>query len=116
MDPSINKEEHMDVDQVTCHFNCPFKDVIIMEILCRLPVRYLVQFKCVSKLWNALISDPYFVNKHLNHAKNDPHAPKLLLCKSSFVDYTTSIYSCPLSSIQLIDKLQNLIPLQALKS
>ncbi|KAM3379596.1 F-box protein [Capsicum galapagoense] len=97
--PPINREEQMDVDQVTCHFNCPFKDDIIMEILCRLPVRCLVQFKCVSKLWNAIISDPYFVNKHLNHAKNDPHAPKLLFCEISLADYTTSIYSCPLSSV-----------------
>ncbi|PHT56091.1 hypothetical protein CQW23_04577 [Capsicum baccatum] len=99
MDPS----EQMDVDQVTCHFNC---DDIIMEILCRLPVRYLV----LSKLWNALISDPYVVSKHLNHVKNDPHAPKLLCCKISLADYTTSIYSCPLSSVQLGDKLQKLDP------
>ncbi|KAM3288200.1 hypothetical protein P3S67_021630 [Capsicum chacoense] len=70
---------HMDVDEATCHFNCPFQDDIIMEILYRLPVRDLVQFKCVSKLWNALISDPYFVNKHLDHAKNDPHSQKLLI-------------------------------------
>ncbi|PHU26521.1 hypothetical protein BC332_04853 [Capsicum chinense] len=93
----------MDVDQVTCHFNC---DDIIMEILCRLPVRYLV----LSKLWNALISDPYVVSKHLNHVKNNPHAPKLLFCKISLADYTTSIYSCPLSSVRLGDKLQKLDP------
>ncbi|KAM3205369.1 F-box protein like [Capsicum annuum] len=71
--------ELMDVAEATCHFNCPFQDDIIMEILYRLPIRDLVQFKCVSKLWNALISDPYFVNKHLDRAKNDPHSQKLLI-------------------------------------
>ncbi|PHT70991.1 hypothetical protein T459_26095 [Capsicum annuum] len=89
---------HMDVDEATCHFNCPFQDDIIMEILYRLPVRDLFQFKCVSKLWNALISDPHFVNKHLYRAKNDPHSQKLLIYQRSLTDPTTSIYSCPLSS------------------
>ncbi|PHU05508.1 hypothetical protein BC332_26330 [Capsicum chinense] len=99
----------MDVDEATCHFNCPFQDDIIMEILYRLPVRDLFQFKCVSKLWNALISDPYFVNKHLYRAKNDPHSQKLLIYQRSLTDPTTSIYSCPLSSsLQQVNKIQKL--------
>ncbi|XP_049359976.1 putative F-box protein At1g50870 [Solanum verrucosum] len=44
---------------------------VATEIMSRLPVRSLLQFKCVSKLWMTLISDPYFSKKHLNHARND---------------------------------------------
>ncbi|KAB2623837.1 F-box/kelch-repeat protein [Pyrus ussuriensis x Pyrus communis] len=44
-----------------------YKDIII-EILSRLPVRSLLQFRCVCKSWCALISNPHFVTKHLSHA------------------------------------------------
>ncbi|KAH0742747.1 hypothetical protein KY290_030740 [Solanum tuberosum] len=44
---------------------------VATEIMSGLPVRSLLRFKCVSKLWMTLISDPYFSKKHLNHARND---------------------------------------------
>ncbi|KAK2385765.1 F-box/kelch-repeat protein [Trifolium repens] len=40
---------------------------LVEEILCRLPVRSLLQFQCVCKSWKSLISDnPKFVKKHLH--------------------------------------------------
>ncbi|GAU43016.1 hypothetical protein TSUD_28350 [Trifolium subterraneum] len=38
---------------------------LIANILVRLPVRSLLQFKSVSKSWKTLISDPHFANTHL---------------------------------------------------
>jgi len=38
---------------------------LIPEILSRLPVKFLLQFRCVCKSWNSLISDHKFANKHL---------------------------------------------------
>ncbi|XP_058761281.1 F-box/kelch-repeat protein At3g23880-like [Vicia villosa] len=48
-------------------------DEIISEILCLLPVKILVQLKCVSKIWNTLISDPSFVQKHLKSSSLNPY-------------------------------------------
>ncbi|XP_058721861.1 F-box/kelch-repeat protein At3g23880-like [Vicia villosa] len=39
---------------------------LVVEILCRLPVKFLLQFRSVCKLWNSLISDPKFAQKHLS--------------------------------------------------
>ncbi|RZB41246.1 F-box/kelch-repeat protein, partial [Glycine soja] len=43
------------------------------EILSRLPMKPLIQFKCVCKEWNSLISEPYFIKLHLSKsaAKDD---------------------------------------------
>ncbi|XP_047337994.1 F-box protein CPR1-like [Impatiens glandulifera] len=40
-------------------------DEILEKVLCRLPVKLLLRFRCVSKSWLALISSPYFVKLHL---------------------------------------------------
>ncbi|KEH34028.1 F-box/kelch-repeat protein At3g06240 [Medicago truncatula] len=41
----------------------PFE--LVAEILCRLPVMFLLQLRCLSKFFNTLISDPKFAKKHL---------------------------------------------------
>ncbi|CAJ2638502.1 unnamed protein product [Trifolium pratense] len=38
---------------------------LIIEILSRLPVKQLLQLRCVCKSWKSLISDPKFAKKHL---------------------------------------------------
>ncbi|KAK6155127.1 hypothetical protein DH2020_009375 [Rehmannia glutinosa] len=43
---------------------------VILEILLRLPVKTLLQFKCVCKQWYSLIGSSSFVNQHFRHLSN----------------------------------------------
>ncbi|KAH6792062.1 hypothetical protein C2S52_002539 [Perilla frutescens var. hirtella] len=43
---------------------------IIQEILLRLPVKSLLQFKCVCKNWCSLIGSPSFANQHFGRENN----------------------------------------------
>ncbi|KAF8016213.1 hypothetical protein BT93_H1655 [Corymbia citriodora subsp. variegata] len=46
-----------------------FNEDIVIEILLRLPAKSLMRFKCVSKWWQSLISDPGFAKSHLQRLK-----------------------------------------------
>lgn len=41
---------------------------VITEILSRLPVKPLLQFRCVSKPWRSVIDSPNFIRMHLNRS------------------------------------------------
>ncbi|KAL6139493.1 hypothetical protein ACLB2K_057797 [Fragaria x ananassa] len=45
---------------------------LLTEILVRVPARPLVRFKCVSKHWLSLISDPRFCRLHTLQNPNPP--------------------------------------------
>ncbi|XP_009622437.1 F-box/kelch-repeat protein At3g06240-like [Nicotiana tomentosiformis] len=78
-----------------------FHEEIIIQILIRLPMRPLHQCKCVSKSWAALISDPYFKMKHLNHAMSNQNSQKLLICQPCPKDGTVCFYRSSLSSVDV---------------
>ena len=68
---------------------------LITDILCRLPVKYLVQFRCVCKSWNSLISDPKFAEKHLRLSTT-----RLVHTLTySNLPYKYILKSCPLHSV-----------------
>ncbi|KAL2946194.1 hypothetical protein AAZX31_U008400 [Glycine max] len=56
---------------------------IIEEILSRFPVKPLIQFKCVCKEWNSLMSEPYFIKLHLSKSATKDDLEHLQLIKNS---------------------------------
>lgn len=95
----------MDVDQpMATHL----QDEVLMDILKRLPVRSLFQFKCVSKFWKTLISDPYFKITHVNHAKNHQNSQKFLISQCCPKDDIYSMYCFPLLLVQPVENVQKL--------
>ncbi|KAJ0034272.1 hypothetical protein Pint_25492 [Pistacia integerrima] len=44
---------------------------IIADILSRVPIKHLMQFKCVCKDWYALVSDPQYAKMQLKQARAD---------------------------------------------
>ncbi|WCJ25511.1 F-box and associated interaction domains-containing protein [Euphorbia peplus] len=77
-----------------------------IEILARLPVKPLLQWKCVCKWWFNLISnDLQFAKKHLYHAKNDTTVNRYRLFVDTIplvsVDHDGLCYGNPLVTRQL---------------
>lgn len=58
--------------------NSSIPEEIICDIFSRLPVDSLMRFKCLSKSYNALISNPYFVDTHHSHSISHPGRIKFL--------------------------------------
>ncbi|CAM0947530.1 unnamed protein product [Alopecurus aequalis] len=55
---------------VRCAAAASLPDDIIFDVLCRLPVKSLCRFRCASKGWYVLVSDPAFVAAHRScHSK-----------------------------------------------
>ncbi|KAI8556174.1 hypothetical protein RHMOL_Rhmol05G0231300 [Rhododendron molle] len=71
----------------------------IVEILSRVPVKSLLRFRCVSKSWRSLISDPKFAKAHLSlaSASTDYTHHRLLLITSGGPN--PYLKSCSVSSI-----------------
>jgi len=61
--PSLSSSSETPTNSLN-HPSLPFD--LIEEILCRLPMKHLIQLRCVCKSWNSLISnDSKFSKKHL---------------------------------------------------
>ena len=46
-------------------------DLLLFEILYRLPCRWALQCKSISKRWFSLISHPYFIRRYIHHRHSD---------------------------------------------
>ncbi|XP_056861536.1 putative F-box protein At1g47790 [Raphanus sativus] len=53
---------------------------LISEILLRLPEKSVSRFRCVSKLWSSITTDPYFINLFETRSPR----PSLLLCITNY--------------------------------
>jgi len=66
---TVSKGDDNNNTTFTCNRHAPtlsaLRFELIEEILCRLPAKLLLQFRCVCKSWNSLISNPNFAEKHL---------------------------------------------------
>ncbi|KAL8503870.1 hypothetical protein ACS0TY_022552 [Phlomoides rotata] len=80
---------------------------IIENILSRLPVKYLLRFKLVSKLWEATISDPKFAETHLQQYKNS--SSRNLLAWENCDDYDDGFYVTEIQKdhIQFVSEIQH---------
>ncbi|CAL5393897.1 unnamed protein product [Camellia sinensis] len=66
-------------------------DEVLIEILARLPVKSLLQFRSVCKSWNSLIANPSFITTHLNQTKSNT---QLLIIKYTHVPNQERFISC----------------------
>ncbi|KAL7250030.1 hypothetical protein ACSBR1_012097 [Camellia fascicularis] len=57
--------------------NLPQK--VVFDILARLPVKSLLQMRCVCKSWNSLINNPSFITLHINQTLSNNNNELLLL-------------------------------------
>ncbi|KAI8566677.1 hypothetical protein RHMOL_Rhmol02G0060600 [Rhododendron molle] len=72
---------------------------IIFEILSRLPVKSLLRFRCVSKSWRSMISDPKFAKAHLSLASTKPDYAHHRLLLLSLLSREFAVKSCSLHAI-----------------
>jgi len=63
---------------------------LIIQILLRLPVKSLIRFKCVCKLWLTLISDPLFANSHFQLTATT-HSRRILFTSGPALETPRSI-------------------------
>ncbi|CAJ2649957.1 unnamed protein product [Trifolium pratense] len=48
-----------------------FPDELMLEIISWLPVKHIIQLRCVNKFFKTLIFDPHFVRMHLNKSRRN---------------------------------------------
>ncbi|KAK1432083.1 hypothetical protein QVD17_08973 [Tagetes erecta] len=88
--------------------NPDFPDDIIRDILSRLPVKSLLQFRCVSKHFRGLISDNHFIKSHLKKAESLSTHHRILVPVSPLLSLNYSLPPTDINaSIELSCPFQN---------
>ena len=86
-------------------------DELIVEILSRLPVKTLMQFKCVCKSWKTLIShDPSFAKLHLQRSRRNTHL--VLVSDQSMSEDESDFSVVPFSISNLLEAPLTIVPLE----
>ncbi|RYR06497.1 hypothetical protein Ahy_B05g073829 isoform B [Arachis hypogaea] len=86
---TMKKKKEKKQQQNENHESKSIDDILPLElihrILLRVPVKYLGRLKCVSKLWNTLISDPDFAKSHLHLSAATTHVCLFITdCSNAF--------------------------------
>ncbi|KAK1367162.1 F-box and associated interaction domain protein [Heracleum sosnowskyi] len=83
---------------------------LIAEILCRLPVKILLRFRCVSKPWCSLIDSPRFVKAHLKRSIECKTKPGIIIKSfvSSSVDFD-SLHNNATTAVEIDEPLRTLL-------
>ncbi|XP_042515659.1 F-box/kelch-repeat protein At3g23880-like [Macadamia integrifolia] len=68
------------------------------NILSRLPVKYLMRFRCVCKHWCNLVTNPHFIKLQLNHSTQVNKIPKLIRISNATV-YSIDLEACVVKCI-----------------
>ncbi|XP_019227113.1 PREDICTED: putative F-box/LRR-repeat/kelch-repeat protein At1g11620 [Nicotiana attenuata] len=97
----------------TC--NCILLREIIIDILSRLPVKTLLQFRCVCKPWRKLISKPNFIDTHFLHSSSlqpsTGSSPILLHTRHpESSDHLLSLVNLSHESSSVVEELDNPFP------
>ncbi|GMN36496.1 hypothetical protein TIFTF001_006070 [Ficus carica] len=53
-----------------------FPPEIITDIICRLPVKDLLRYRCVSKSWRSMIDGPDFIKLHSKQSMESQFQPQ----------------------------------------
>lgn len=82
---------------------------MIVEILCRLPVKSLLRFKCVCQTWYTLIRSPVFITQHLCQSKKNVFPLLCDVLDFGWQEYVISlIYTNKVACLNLSDPLRSL--------
>ncbi|XP_074284049.1 F-box/kelch-repeat protein At3g23880-like [Silene latifolia] len=73
-----------DEEEVVQHRELPFDDLITQNILTRLPIKSVIQFKLVSKLWYSTLSSSKFGNTHFKFHHPSPTLSLLIRSNDEF--------------------------------
>ncbi|CAI9302864.1 unnamed protein product [Lactuca saligna] len=71
--------------------NAYLPDEIIKEILSRLPVKSLLQFRSVSKHWKCVIANTDFIKSHLKHALSSSTQHRILIPSSPLLSLSYNL-------------------------
>ncbi|EYU32835.1 hypothetical protein MIMGU_mgv1a023169mg, partial [Erythranthe guttata] len=91
-----SKRSRVDKRSKTMHGDLP-EEIIEEILLCNLPVKTLLRFKCVSKQWRSLISSKHFVERHLAKNSSSLDHRKLVVLHPDLPN--RSFRSCSLQSL-----------------
>ncbi|KAI3943877.1 hypothetical protein MKW92_002440 [Papaver armeniacum] len=91
------KRKRISYQQHTIGSSIVDDDVVVCQILSRLPVKSLMRFKCVCKSWKSIMEeDSHFMNLHLGHSETRPSLFILLQKSADYLERCKSFLSANL--------------------